>query len=54
MKAQKILKPNQSWKTKTDLEESGTLPQGCTIKLKSVSKQYGVGTKKQIETNRTG
>ena len=40
-------------RSKTELEESGSLTSGYTTKLQS-SKQYGTGTKVDIQINGTG
>ena len=44
--------PKQSWERRTELEESGCLISDYTTKLQS-SKQYGSGTKTEIEINGT-
>ena len=43
---------NTEWR-KTELEESGSLTSGYTTKIQS-SKQYGTGTKVDIQINGTG
>ena len=45
--------PKQSWKRKTELEESGSLTSDYTTKLQP-SKQYGSGTKTEIQISGTG
>ena len=54
LETQKTLSSQSNTKRrKTELEESGSLTSGYTTKLQS-SKQYGTGTKVDIQINGTG
>ena len=53
METQKILNSQSNTKEKTELKESGSLTSDYTTNLQS-SKQYGTGTKPEIQINGAG
>ena len=53
LEVQKTKNSQSPWKTKMELEESGSLPSDYTTKLQS-SKPNGTGTKTEIQISGTG